>query len=71
MSAIDLHVGERIRRRRSRLGLSIGPVALAVGCSQHNLLPIEAGELRPRGDLLVSLAQELNVTLGYFFEGAG
>lgn len=71
MSAIDTHVGRQIRSRRQELRLSAATLGELSGCSEIDARLIESGDIRPGADLLVKLAQNLEVKLAYFFDGFG
>jgi transcriptional regulator with XRE-family HTH domain len=58
-------IGERIRRARERKGLSQSDLARAVQKSRQQLFQIEQGSQHPRAELLVALAQALDVPTDY------
>jgi transcriptional regulator with XRE-family HTH domain len=66
---IDVHVGERLRTRRTLLGLSQMSLAEATGYSFQQLQKYEKGANRISASRLYDLSQILGVDIGYFFEG--
>jgi len=66
-NAIDVHVGKRIRLRRTALGLSIADLARKVGVPPEDLAACERGARRAGAALLLPLARALGVPTGYFF----
>lgn len=69
-SIIDLHVGDRIRERRTLLGLTQTDVADAMGLSFQQIQKYERGGNRISAGRLFQLACLLDVDIDYFFEGA-
>ena len=65
---IDVHVGERLRTRRTLLGLSQMALAKAMGFSFQQLQKYERGTNRISASRLYDLSQILDVDIGYFFE---
>jgi len=65
---IDVHVGQRIRQRRTLLGLSQERLAEAIGLSFQQLQKYEHGGNRVGSSRLFDLARVLNVPISYFFE---
>ncbi len=68
---IDLHLGKRLRRRRRLLGLTQQQLAEAVGVRFQQIQKYECGANRISAARLWSLAEALEVQVGYFYEGLG
>lgn len=66
---VDQHVGERIRRRRRALGLSQDTLADSLGLTFQQVQKYERGTNRVSASKLYQIAQTLQVTVSYFFEG--
>lgn len=67
-SAVDLHVGARIRARRMALGLSQGDLSCAMGISFQQVQKYEKGSNRIGPERLLAAAAALRVPVQYFFE---
>jgi transcriptional regulator with XRE-family HTH domain len=65
---IDVHVGARIRLRRTLLGLSQERLAEAIGLTFQQVQKYESGANRVSSSRLVDLANVLDVSVSYFFE---
>ena len=65
---IDVHVGNRLRTRRTLLGLSQTAVADAVGLTFQQLQKYEKGANRISASRLYDLSQVLDVDITYFFD---
>ena len=65
---IDVHVGARIRLRRTLLGISQTTLAEAMGLTFQQVQKYEKGYNRVSSSRLVDLANALDVTVSYFFE---
>jgi transcriptional regulator with XRE-family HTH domain len=65
---IDVHVGSRIRLRRTLLGISQEKLAEAVGLTFQQVQKYEKGANRVSSSRLVDLANALDVTIPYFFD---
>jgi transcriptional regulator with XRE-family HTH domain len=65
--ALDLHVGARLRERRTMLGLSQEQLAEAVGLTFQQIQKYERGINRMGASRLWSLARALDVPLDYFY----
>lgn len=65
---IDVHVGHRVRVRRSLLGMSQSQVASAIGLTFQQVQKYERGTNRVSASRLFELARLLNVPVSYFFE---
>ncbi|HEX2479130.1 MAG TPA: helix-turn-helix transcriptional regulator [Geminicoccaceae bacterium] len=66
---IDQHVGERIRARRTELGLTQEQLAEALNVSYQQVQKYETGANRISAGRIFELARKLTVDVGYFFEG--
>jgi transcriptional regulator with XRE-family HTH domain len=67
-SEIDVHVGQRLRVRRSLLGLSQEKVAEAIGLTFQQLQKYERGMNRISAGRLFQFSTILDVPVSYFFE---
>ena len=67
--SIDVHVGSRIRLRRSILGLSQENLAEALGLTFQQVQKYERGVNRVSSSRLYQLGQLLDVSVNFFFEG--
>jgi transcriptional regulator with XRE-family HTH domain len=65
---IDVHVGSRIRLRRTLLGISQDALAEAIGLTFQQVQKYEKGVNRVSSSRLVDLANTLDVAIPYFFE---
>ena len=65
---VDIHVGQRLRMRRTLLGMSQEKVAEALGLTFQQLQKYEKGSNRVSASRLSELCQILNVPVSYFFE---
>lgn len=65
---IDVHVGNRIRLRRTLLGLSQERLADALGLTFQQVQKYERGSNRVSSSRLYDLARTLDASLSYFFE---
>jgi transcriptional regulator with XRE-family HTH domain len=65
---IDVHVGTRLRARRTLLGLSQMAVAEAMGLTFQQLQKYEHGANRISASRLFDLSQLLDVDIAYFFD---
>ena len=66
---IDVYVGGRMRLRRVQLGLSQGALASRIGVSFQAVQKYESGDIRISASRLYDVAQVLQVTPGFFFDG--
>lgn len=69
--AIDQHVGERIRERRTMLGFTQEQLADALQISYQQIQKYETGANRVSAGRLYQIAKRLDVDVSTFFEGAG
>src|SRR5262245_44155571 len=65
---IDVHVGMRIRLRRTLLGISQSALAEAIGLTFQQVQKYEKGANRVSSSRLVDLANVLAVDVSYFFQ---
>ena len=68
---IDLHLGKRLRARRRLLGLTQQQLAVVVGVRFQQIQKYECGANRISASRLWRLAEVLNVSVGYFYDGLG
>ena len=65
---MDVHVGQRIKVRRSLLGLSQEKLAEAVGVTFQQIQKYERGTNRVSAGRLFELSKVLDVPVNFFFE---
>jgi transcriptional regulator with XRE-family HTH domain len=65
---IDVHVGARIRLRRTLLGISQSTLAETLGLTFQQVQKYEKGTNRVSASRLVDVARALDVSISYFFE---
>jgi len=65
---IDIHVGRRVRQRRTLLGLSQEKLGEAVGLTFQQIQKYERGANRISASRLYELSQVLDVPVPFFFE---
>jgi transcriptional regulator with XRE-family HTH domain len=65
---IDVHVGARIRVRRTLLGISQSALAEAIGLTFQQVQKYEKGMNRVSSSRLVDMANALDVPIPYFFD---
>ena len=66
---VDVHVGMRLRQRRTLLGMSQERLAQAFGVSFQQVQKYERGANRISASRLHLLTKTLDVPITYFFEG--
>jgi transcriptional regulator with XRE-family HTH domain len=66
---VDAHVGARIRRRRTMMGMRQTELAGRIGVSFQAVQKYETGSNRVSAALLWAIARTLDVPVGHFFEG--
>lgn len=66
---IDIAIGKRLRRRRIQLGLSQHDVASVVGVRFQQIQKYECGSNRIAASRLWLMAQALDISVAFFFEG--
>jgi transcriptional regulator with XRE-family HTH domain len=69
-TAVDTHIGQKIRARRIFLRMSQTDVADAIGISFQQIQKYENGSNRVGASRLQQISDALGVTPFYFFEGA-
>ena len=67
-SPIDVHVGGRVRLRRTLLGMSQEKLGDALGLTFQQVQKYERGANRVGSSRLFDLSRVLDVTVSYFFE---
>jgi transcriptional regulator with XRE-family HTH domain len=65
---VDMHVGVRLRQRRTLLGMSQTTLGDAVGLTFQQVQKYERGSNRLSASRLVEFAKVLDVPITYFFE---
>ncbi|HET6469045.1 MAG TPA: helix-turn-helix transcriptional regulator [Geminicoccaceae bacterium] len=65
----DRLIGERLRRRRTELGLTQEQLALALELSYQQIQKYESGANRISASRLLAVARRLDVPVGYFCDG--
>lgn len=66
---VDAYVGERIRDRRTSLGLTQEHLASALQISYQQVQKYETGANRVSAGRLFELARILDIDVSYFFDG--
>ena len=66
-NAVDVHVGQRLRLRRTLLGLSQEKLGEALGLTFQQVQKYERGTNRIGASRLYDLARVLDIDVGYFF----
>jgi len=65
---VDVHVGSRIRLRRTLLGMSQEKLGKAIGLTFQQVQKYERGTNRVGSSRLYQLAKVLNVPVSFFFD---
>ncbi|MCC7272173.1 MAG: helix-turn-helix transcriptional regulator [Alphaproteobacteria bacterium] len=65
---IDVHVGQRVRKRRMEMGMSQEKLGLALGLTFQQVQKYERGANRIGASRLFDLSRVLEVQIAYFFE---
>ena len=68
-TAVDIHVGQKIRARRNLLGLSQTELADGAGITFQQVQKYEKGTNRVGASRLQQFSQALGVPPSYFFDG--
>ena len=68
---VDIHVGGRVRLRRSALGLSQDQLGEAIGLSFQQVQKYERGANRIGASRLYEMSKVLQTPISYFFENFG
>lgn len=66
---VDVHVGQRIRRRRWMVGMTQQQLGEAVGIKFQQIQKYETGMNRVSASRLWDIAEALDVPVPFFFEG--
>ena len=66
---VDVHVGKRIRHRRWLVGMTQQQLAERVGIKFQQIQKYETGANRVSASRLWDIADALDVTVSFFFEG--
>lgn len=67
-NAIDMHVGKRVRLRRTLLGLSQEHLGAALNITFQQVQKYERGANRISASRLWDISQILDASIGYFFD---
>ena len=67
-NAIDMHVGKRVRLRRTLLGLSQEQLGAALNITFQQVQKYERGANRISASRLWDISQILDASIGYFFD---
>jgi len=65
---VDVHVGKRVRLRRTCLGISQGKLGEAIGLTFQQVQKYERGTNRIGASRLWDISQALNCPMSFFFE---
>lgn len=68
---VDLHVGKRLRLKRTTLGLSQEAIGKQIGITFQQIQKYERGVNRMGASRLYDFARILGIPVEYFFEGYG
>ncbi|MBX9726448.1 MAG: helix-turn-helix transcriptional regulator [Rickettsiales bacterium] len=68
---VDIHVGRRLRLKRTFLGLSQEAVGKQIGVTFQQIQKYERGINRMGASRLYDFSKALGVQIAYFFEGFG
>ncbi len=68
---VDVHVGRRLRLKRTFLGLSQEAVGKQIGVTFQQIQKYERGINRMGASRLYDFAKALGIQVAYFFEGFG
>ncbi len=66
---VDIHVGQRVRRRRWMLGMTQQQLGEAVGIKFQQIQKYETGMNRVSASRLYDIATALDVPVSFFFDG--
>ncbi len=67
--SVDVHVGHRVRRRRSLLGMTTRQLGDSVGVTLQQIQKYEAGADRISASRMWDIAAVMEVPVSFFFEG--
>ena len=65
---VDIHVGTRMRQRRSLVGMRLSQFSEFVGLANYQIQKYERGKNRVSSSRLYEFAKVLNVPVSYFFD---
>ena len=65
---IDIHIGQRIEKRRTELGIRLDDLAVTANVSIGEINRIEQGITKATPYNLFNISHALNVTVNFFFE---
>jgi transcriptional regulator with XRE-family HTH domain len=68
---IDVHIGRRLRQRRTLLGMSQSGLGAAMGVTFQQVQKYEHGANRSGATQLFEVSRVLDVPISFFFEDAG
>ncbi|MFD2236724.1 helix-turn-helix domain-containing protein [Aureimonas populi] len=68
---IDVHVGSRLRLLRTARRLSLEELGRRIGVTYQQIQKYETGANRVSASTLYRIAQTLEVSISYFFDGLG
>lgn len=68
---VDVHVGKRLRQKRTIMGMSQEALGKAIGVTFQQIQKYERGINRMGASRLYHFAKLLSVPVSYFFEGYG
>jgi transcriptional regulator with XRE-family HTH domain len=71
VNPIDIHVGKRLRLRRTVMGMSQEQLAESLGITFQQVQKYEKGINRIGSSRLFDISKSLNVPVGFFFEEYG
>ena len=66
---VDVHVGTRVRLRRTLLGMTQAKLSRAIGLTFQQVQKYERGTNRIGASRLYELSQVLDVPVSFFFDG--
>lgn len=66
---VDVHIGQRIKQRRLKVGMSQMNLAVATGVRYQQVQKYETGANRVSASRLWELGNALGVKITYFFDG--
>jgi transcriptional regulator with XRE-family HTH domain len=69
LNSVDVHIGSRLRIRRTSREMNEEDLSRLVGVDRRNLTAYEAGAQRINASLLLRIANVLDVRPDYFFQG--
>jgi transcriptional regulator with XRE-family HTH domain len=68
-STIDVHIGSRLRQRRTLVGMTQNKLATVLGITFQQVQKYERGVNRVSGSRLYDLANALDIPVSFFFDG--